>query len=330
MSTEIRNLRFEYIKNWPKYIITFQTEKEYIKKLGEFNEQIFYSLEYPYSDDKYDNIVVSYFIDGLGCLPMKPNQAFEYFFRALDNYSGNKFNIKINVTSKLQKVSNVIAENMKSNSDLKIAISEAFKNMPQSTCQYLYARLFKEYNVGLDIGLQNGENKQLLKRLLDVSSHKDPSTGNTIYVINNEDTRKIIVHLANTYGYCERHYPETIRKGSRFLYRIFNNPTIDIKNDVGIVERISITDKMKIELLILGIIYTMRNDIFHGANISSLNSSNTSMKTYAHNHYVMLFTFSIINILKADTTQDTFIKEVIENFKSNINTFSRLYKKEIK
>jgi hypothetical protein len=288
MSNETRKQRFEYIKNWPKQIDIFQAEKEYIEKLEKFNEQIFYSLEHPYSDDKYDNIIVSYFIDGLGCLPLKPNQAFEYFFRALDNYSGYKFSIKSNVTLKLQRVSSVIADNMQSNSDLKTVIYEAFKNMPQSTCQYLYARLFKEYNIGLDICSQKGENIQLIKRLLEVSSCKDPSTKKITYTIKNENMRKTIEYLANEYGYCENHYAETIRKGSRFLYRIFNDSTIDIEDTEGKVETITITDKMKIELLIHGIIYTMRNDIFHGANISSFKSSNTSMKTYAHNHYVML------------------------------------------
>lgn len=321
MTSSFSQMRHDYIKNWPN-IQSFPVENEYKSKIDYFKnngKELFLPHPLSYSSDKYHNIAISFIIDALDVMHEHPNFAFDFVFRAFDNYSGNLYGVST-LKDKLEKGIDEWADIIDNNEGAKRLFNKLFENIPQITCQYLYSRMFKDYD-----GSKPAEDPNqglLLKRLLKV----EKNNGNLI--VNDEKMKKIVELSFAKFGFNEAYYANSIRKGSRFFFVFFNKDTVKlpISNESEIEITIETVDKL--HMLVNGILYTMRNDRAHGASSSSFKSSNASLRTYAHNHYCFISIYFLLHLLMIDTTSSD-MDTLINVMNHNVDSHAEFYKKTL-
>ncbi|GLC89801.1 hypothetical protein [Lysinibacillus piscis] len=309
--------RHDYIKDWPN-IQPFQAENEYKNRIDNFKKsgkELFLPHPISYSSENYHNIAVSFIIDSLDVMHKHPNFAFDFIFRAFDQYAGNLFN-ETTLKGKLEKSIDEWTEIINQNDNSKGLIEKLLKNIPQITCQYLYSRIFKEYD-----GSKPAEENEglLLKRLLKVEKE------NGKLIVNDEKMKRIVELSFRKFGFNEMDYANSIRKGSRFFFVYFNSDSVNLSISSDSNEDIPIKLEDKLHLLVNGILFTMRNDRAHGASSSSFKSSKASLRTYAHNHFCFISIYFLLHLLMIDTTSSE-MDTLIEVMNRNVDSYAEFYK----
>ena len=295
------NKRIEYINNWPN-VVPFEAEKNYVKRCNDFIDK--YGRQ-PFSlmklwvdmDDEY-NRTISHFIDSIDVMPYHPNFAFTFAFSALDYYIKEVYS-NSNTTICLKTLAEEIALLADQNSDVNSLLEDLFSVVPVSATMYLY------------------------KCLCNLKPNNRAYSRLTLNCDNTENAyrKDIIDSVENKYG------KDTQNRNPALLYRkIFNTNVISVD---GITK--NITKSFRIHLLISGIIYSLRNDSFHGSSMSSTKSSQTTPKRYAMNYYCYIATYTLLmlvliknsSISNADkNTKYTELKDITI---SNANDFRNLF-----
>ena len=185
------------------------------------------------------------------------------------------------------------------NSDVNSLLEDLFSVVPVSATMYLY------------------------KCLCNLKPNNRAYSRLTLNCDNTENAyrKDIIDSVENKYG------KDTQNRNPALLYRkIFNTNVISVD---GITK--NITKSFRIHLLISGIIYSLRNDSFHGSSMSSTKSSQTTPKRYAMNYYCYIATYTLLmlvliknsSISNADkNTKYTELKDITI---SNANDFRNLF-----
>ncbi len=295
------NKRIDYINNWPNSK-PFEAELNYEKRCKYFVEK---NNRQPLSliklwvdtDDNY-NRTISHFIDSLDVMPYRPNFAFSFVFSALDSYIKEVyFSSKTSVC--LKKLVDEISLLINQNNDIKISLETLFKSVPVSATMYLYKCLcnLKPYNKTYIRTITNCDNTENVYR------------------------KNIVDSIEIKYG------KNTIDRNPALLYRkIFNFDSISIDGNP-----INITNDFRLHLLISGIIYSLRNDSFHGSSMASTKSSQTTPKRYAMNYYCYIATYTLLMTL---LIKNSFMSDADKNFKyselkditlRNVNDFCDLF-----
>lgn len=311
-------MRHDYIMNWPN-VEPFEVESEYLNNIDNFSKksnELFLPHPLSYSSDNYHNVAVSFIIDALDVMPKHPNFAFDFIFRAFDNYSGNLFN-ENTIKGSLQKSIDRWADIIEQNPKIKTLFNKLLENIPQITCQYLYSRVFKEYDDTKPP--EDPSQGLLLKRLLKVEKN------NRQWVVNDPKMKQVLELSYKKFGFDENEYATTIRKGSRFFYVYFNSNTVKLPITATSDIKLNIETVDKLHLLVNGILYTMRNDRAHGASSSSFKSSMASLRTYAHNHFCFISIYFLLHLLMIDTTSSE-VETLINVMNLNINSYAVFYK----
>lgn len=295
------NKRIEYINNWPN-VVPFEAEKNYKKRCNEFIEK--YGRQ-PFSlmklwvdmDDEY-NRTISHFIDSIDVMPYHPNFAFTFAFSALDYYIKEVYS-NSNTTICLKTLAEEIALWADQNSDVNSLLEDLFSVVPVSATMYLY------------------------KCLCNLKPNNRAYSRLTLNCDNTENAyRKDIIDSVETkYG------KDTQNRNPALLYRkIFNTNVISVD---GITK--NITKSFRIHLLISGIIYSLRNDSFHGSSMSSTKSSQTTPKRYAMNYYCYIATYTLLMLVLiknssiSNADKNTKYAELKDITISNANDFRNLF-----
>lgn len=276
------NKRIEYINNWPN-VIPFDAEMNYQKRCNDFIDK--YERQ-PLSlmklwidmEDTY-NKAISHFIDSIDVMPYHPNYAFSFAFSALDFYIKEKHS-NTNTTICLKTLADEISILSDQNNDIKELLDILFSAIPVSATMYLYKCLcnLKLNNRAYSRLILNYDNTENLYR------------------------KNIIDSIESKYG------KDTQNRNPALLYRkIFNTDFISIDGNT-----INITRNFRIHLLISGVIYSLRNDSFHGSVMSSTKSSQTTPKRYAMNYYSYIATYTILMLFVVNNSS---ISEAEKNSK---------------
>ncbi|TBX66052.1 hypothetical protein [Bacillus toyonensis] len=317
-SKSFSQMRHDYIKDWPN-ITPFQAENEYENNIDNFSKagkELFLPHPVSYSSDNYHNIAVSFIIDALDVMHKHPNFAFDFIFRAFDNYSGNLFGVNT-LKEKLENGIDRWADIIEQNNEVKSLFNKLLKNMPQITCQYLYARIFEYYDDSKPA--EDPRQGLLLKRLLKIRNI------NRQWVATDVKMKNVVELSYMKFGFNKNDYHNSIRKGSRFFYVYFNKDSVKLPISTNSEIDITIETVDKLHLLVNGILYTMRNDRAHGASSSSFKSSKASLRTYAHNHFCFISIYFLLQLLMIDTTSDE-IDTLINVMNLNLDSHAEFYK----
>lgn len=266
--------RIDYINNWPD-VTPFQAEVNYKKRCDGFiekNNRLPFSLVKLWvdNDEKY-NKSISHFIDSLDVIPYHPNHAFSFAFSALDYYCKTIYSSN-NTTICLKKLADEISDLAIVNNDVNNILDLLFSAVPVSALLYLY------------------------KCLEPTSRAYTRCTRNT----NNRDNsyrKNIIDSIFTFYGYDTSNFNASIRQAALLYRKTFRIDNINVDGSI-----LSINNDFRLHILISGLLYSLRNDSFHGSSMSSTKSSLTSPERYALNYYSYLATYTLLMIVFIEKT----------------------------
>jgi hypothetical protein len=179
-------------------------------------------------------------------------------------------------------------------------------SIPAQSCEYFTDRLFSGYH----ITSPTGSSKRILDRL------KLAST--------NVNLLELIHNTAAKYG-APIMTTQNSRKAAMLFRKALQGTVVNVSSFTG-----SLSVAERLSLILLGILYTFRNDRFHGDLHPPFKSSLATLQTYTHAHFSFLVTyFLFLQTLHFSNKVPFKSDNIDQNITSNIQIFTQLYGKHI-
>ncbi|HFI0702601.1 TPA: hypothetical protein ACGO3H_002109 [Streptococcus suis] len=311
---DFKEKRIMYINEWPSCQV-FEAENVYLSRYEDSAIQ-FKSYQFKVFDDKNYNIVISNIMDALDNMPRRPDIAFEFYWKALDNIlytiSGSGKNSK----EQLQDLIRYLFTLVSKSDDIYKLFIDYFAVLPEKSAKYLYRNIFQGYDLNREFSFQEKSVKQLILRLIDY----EPASKEKIVAIIN--------YIASKYGYDPSTNFQELRNGWRFLYKLLIGETLTLKENITFnnqsVNIISLTVEERLNFFINGILYTFRNDRFHGNIISPFRTSKTTFETYSHPTYcLILVDYILLLLLQKSSFTET--RQLLKHSLNNLEYYKQMF-----
>lgn len=275
--------RVMYNNNWHKSPWYELAQKQFMDRLKALQKtQIFESVKLHIDNattvlfnDAYLNKLHSIITDIYDDLPLYPDAAFDKAWSALE-IAMNLYRKRIldggyTETDKMMEVicKQELASLFKDNQELKSSLFKLFDIMPLSVARFAFARLFHHREI--EIQSHYGKIKQRIQSLLGDQVYNGLCTK---YQLTDDQGQNAKLHYASA---------QEIRD-------IFKGAPIHTTEKT--YEKLE--EYKRLWFMMSGVLYTARNERFHGDNFSHFKSSLSSIKTYGHFYYLLLFTYSLL------------------------------------
>lgn len=292
--------RVDYINNWPN-AEPFEAETIFKEKCESFkqsnNGKVPFQPMKMWEDEGADyQKLLSRLIDSLEMMPLWPNRGFAFLFIGFDDFSKTIIQEK-NITKRLK----ILASELYNISELNISVKDLFRTLfeaiPMRVTEYIYKRESTENNV--------------FNRTSTDINEKITNTGTILRALNTK------------YNKYNSDLSENRKAGALIRY-LFNHDKVEI---LGVEYTISHLERLQI--LISGFLYTLRNDSVHGASISATKSSKTTLERYALNYYsfISLYTVLMVTVIAKNKANDRteMYSKLFENVKTNVSNMKELF-----
>ncbi|HFK5575204.1 hypothetical protein HZP98_00620 [Elizabethkingia anophelis] len=296
--------RIEYNNKWPDNVITFSGQQDFYKLLEEKKvENIFKPIILPNIEDEQFQRLLSFKIDIYEQLPYRPDIAFDLAWRTFEAYS-SYFATRWNIVG-MWKILNKVSEDILINQINKnLSLSEALKNLlnsvPLQATEFLVRRLFETTSLSL-----KPQKAQIIDRFKD-------SLGQDFF-----DCFKAKYGELNS---------ENQRKAGMLLQIIISGKKISLEGKTFQFDTLQI-----LKLIINGLLYTYRNERFHGDSFSPFKSSKTKIKTYAHSYFCLISTyFFIAQLIYKHFESEIDLNDMIKSLNDNTDRFNLVFKNQLK
>ncbi|WP_431781580.1 hypothetical protein [Streptomyces chumphonensis] len=246
-------------------------EEQFAQRVTRTGSRFFVPLPLPHSDDLWYHTQVSFLLEALDALPRRPDIAFDSAWKVLEKTAVTRLPTRRggrpNVTDALKLLS--------ADRRLSGAVTEALlADVPSQTCGYLFKRLVLREPAE--------SSAQARKRL---------STG---YGAGDGLPAEIDAFLA----LVEKRYAapdtDTARRGAMLLRRALSGERLDVGGTP-----VALSPQARLRILLCGLLYTARNERYHGESFSPFYSSAASIKTYTHPHYLFLAAYALVHLVWA-------------------------------
>ncbi|MFJ1105229.1 hypothetical protein CN300_26230 [Bacillus thuringiensis] len=294
-----QRLRLEFNNNWEEgKRISLPHYNLLMEKIHATTTGGFIPFKFPETDDNEFHKALAYFLDGLDGLPLRPDIAFDNTWRAVDSYVLGIFQGN---TEQPKKTWDLYIDSYQIVKDT----FERFHNLiPLQSLEFLSKRL-------LNNSISNVERRHVehirrrVKRVLNEVDNALYDDILTKYNIFNADTQ---------------------RKCASLFKIVLAGQSINL-ND----RDVQLNTKQNVVLILDGIIYSSRNERFHGDSFPQFLSSKAKMSTFASGYFVFLYTYFLFLLLvHYDTVLELEISSVIENINVNLDIYEELFLNSIK
>jgi len=303
----MKQLRIKHFNEWP-LAQEFKAEAEFKKRLQGFQlEELFFPYQLPDSPSKSLHICVSYFLDAIDSLPLRPDHAFDWVWRGFEYLSSSLPGGQGNITNGLRTiVCPTIEHYFLANQKTEAAFFEFTGNIPFQTCEYLLKRILD----GSPYELLAGQSLSSYAKRILLSNGNPP-----VVSIQLQDA---LIYLSKTYIYSDT---ESRRNGAALLRKIIKMEQVTLDQ-----KTIQLSKSDVLFFLISGLGYAFRNDRAHAKSIAPFRSSYASVKTYAHCWFLFLLFYKVTIILLHTTNSPiTLSGEPDANLKDNNQGFIKLF-----
>lgn len=274
-------------------------EDQFAERVARAGSRFFVPLPLTHSDDLWYNTQVSFLLEALDALPRRPDIAFDSVWKVLEKTAHSWLPAyperRPNITDTLGHLS---ADPRLSNSVTKALLGD----VPTQTCEYLFKRL---------IAREPAESSGRARRRL--------SNG---YGAGDVLPGEIKAFLALVEGKYSAPDLDTARRGAALLRRALTGETLDIAGT-----QVGLSLPARLRILLCGLLYTSRNERYHGESFSPFYSSAASIKTYTHPHYLFLSAYALVHLLWAHSSHPyaPTLDAVEENTVVNLREARTLY-----
>lgn len=273
-----RGARIASHNNWP-VITRTKAEADFIKLLDQKPKfQVLTPYQFSAVDDKDFHRHIGMLIDGLEMLPMRPDHAFDFFFRAVDELS-QQMTGKTKITDAVEALGPRVCGNLATKESWKSFINVFSKKLPLPTAKFMAQRVLSAYEDRTDPVRPRAERLLGKQRYGDfhqkfVGCHAGGGTKELAKGANNAG--RFLKHLVSQRSVMNVANVETAY------------PSLDLTDPRNIFDE----PKALWAMMSLAA-FTSRNERFHGSSLSPFRSSKASLSTYASYYFEMLFLYTL-------------------------------------
>ena len=293
--------RIDYNNKWPDEIIKFAGQEAFEKllnKKGIIN--ILRPIQLPLINDFQFQRLLSFKIDIYEQLPYRPDIAFDLAWRTFEAYSAYFSKVGNWNTTKAWKILNKVSEDIlinqiNENTNLQSVFLDLMNSVPLQATEFLVKRLFESTTASL-----KSQQNQIIERVTD-------SLGPDLF-----DSFKTKYSVLT---------PDIQRKAGMLLQIMVTGTKVNIGG-----KDFQLNNLQKIKFLINRLLYTYRNERFHGDAFSPFKSSKTQIKTYSHSYYCLITTYFFIAQLIYKHFEPEFnIDKIATTLKENITRYNLVF-----
>lgn len=302
----MKQKRIDQFNHWPRSQ-EFDAEQKFKNRIAGIDlPELFFPYLLPSSNDKDFHVCVSYFLDALDSLPLRPDHAFDWVWRGFEYLSLRVMGGQGNITNSLR---NIVCPTLDlfflSDVNSGDAFFELIERIPFQTCEYLLKRI-KESG---PYSASGGQLSSYAKRML-------YSNGNPPIV--SPPIQQVLEFLFNNYDL--QNYQDR-RNGSSLLRRIIRRERLVLGK-----ETVELTKSEVVFLLVSGLGYAFRNDRAHAKSIAPFRSSTAKITTYAHCWFMFLLFYEVTFALLHTSASPVVLDGPLAiNFRANNEAFSRIF-----
>jgi len=277
-STDAREARIASHNGWP--VITKTKAETDFSDLLDANPGLQVLIPYPFDgiDDNDFHRHLGMLIDGLEMLPKRPDHAFDFFFRAVDELS-QMMTGKTKITDAVESLGPRVCGSLATHDAWKSFINLFSGKLPTPTARFMAQRVLDAYGVKKDPIRPRAE------RLFGEQRYKDfHQRFRGRFAV--EDS-KGLAGGANNAGVFLKHLvsqraARPVGSGDQ------SYPTLDLADPSNIFD-----EPKALSAMMSLAAFTSRNERFHGSSLSPFRSSKASLSTYAGYYFEMLFVYTL-------------------------------------
>lgn len=301
--SKVRNLRHNQYKNWviPSDFqdSSYPAESALVTRLRGGTFEYFVPYPFSYSEDAAYNYCLAFLVESIELLPLKVDLAFDSVWRAFESFYKDQVNAGrgLNLPDEAQ----ALAVRLDNQSEHNANLDRLLSIIPAQSCEYLAKRIFQHWQ-----STQWNE-QRLWNRLASPPGHR-PAVADFL-------TRVAKKYNAPTFADGDR------RKAAMLIRLALSGAQVQVEGATILLPR-----SERISFLINALLYTYRNDRFHGNMQPPFKSSISTLKTYAHAHYCFLwahFLFLFLTTIGPPVLAQH--RLIAANISHNIGAFSNLY-----
>ncbi|MCP1244435.1 hypothetical protein NKW54_00565 [Acetobacter cerevisiae] len=277
--------RVNFHNEWPVKS-TFKAEIHFAQRLSEKEQEApFKPIPIGQNEDADYQRCVGHLLDALDQLPYRPDHAFDHFFRIIDK-AGSYFYPRKGISGIAQGISEKLFN--KNNREWENIIDIICNEMPLRVYELLSKRLLSASLLQYkdSVALNKRAQKVLGKNLY--SAFVEKYTKNCDGTIIEDAINKNYKKAASLLKLYMSGKPGTKRRNISNKYLDFTNE----KNCPNCVQRS--------EVILSLLLFTIRNERFHGNIISQFRTSKANLERYESYYYTMLLSYvyalSILNL----------------------------------
>lgn len=299
--TKLRVQRVNYINQWQLDVecldSIFPAERELIERIRSSQTSYFEPVMLTHSNNDRYHYYLNFIVESLELLPLKVDLAFDTCWKGFESLL---FEHSVNWKKAHEVLSSYAIDyecaQCSQYSDGKAMIARLMNAIPVQTCEYISLKLLNS----------DQESKQIIDRLA--------------WKNNNAKFLTLLSEMKQKYG-APNLSPSDRRKSALLLRKVFQGENIKVGS---FEDSLSLTERFS--LLLLGVLYTFRNDRFHGGVQPPFKSSVAKLRTYAHAHFCFLATYHIfVQSLENSKWAKTNHSKTAIILLRNINYFEQLY-----
>ncbi|TKI11045.1 hypothetical protein, partial [Bacillus cereus] len=250
---DFKQRRIQYFRKWKPNLtletydssLLFPIEVAYLKRVIH-TQNFFVPFRFKYRIDENYHKQLSFLIDALEFLPLRPDLAFDSVWKSLESFityidrRNNPGSTK-NITDLLKIFATNWENRISSNSHLSFLVSELYKHMPIQVNEYIVKKSLGEFNPSV----QFKDNGKSYKRIAAISPN----------IVT------LVTTLSSIYGYGNLTGKDT-RNAAMLLNKLFCRKDDEEKIEIPLDSNneYEITTLEKLSLIVSGLLYTYRND----------------------------------------------------------------------
>jgi hypothetical protein len=264
--SKIRVERHNHYKNWlleetlPES--PYPAEAAMVKRLRSKPSKLFWPYPFPYTENDDYHYHLAFLVEAVELLPLKIDLSFDAVWRAFESFYKN--HVIAPKDFKLGQEAPDLAAKIDSQAEYGVFLDDLLKDIPVQSCEFLVERILAQWQ------LPNSDYQLIWNRL------------------NNPPNRHINVTDLLTRMAAKYSAPSlTIgdqRKAAMLLRLALLGAEVELSRT-----KVKLPRAERISFLINALLYTFRNDRFHGNMQPPFKSSLGTLQTYAHAQYCFIF-----------------------------------------
>ncbi|MBV6501474.1 MAG: hypothetical protein CJBNEKGG_03986 [Prosthecobacter sp.] len=306
--SKIRVQRHKHYKDWELKTdladSPYPAESALVGRLRSNPSRMFYPYPFKYTEDNDYHYHLAFLVEAVELLPMKFDLSFDAIWRAFESFYAGRV-----IAPKPFKPGDEapgLATLIDGQPEHDLVLNQLLNSVPVQCCEYMIERIFSQWQV---VG---SDYQKIWNRLNNPAGHH-----NSVILLLTKMAQKYGAPHMNGVGR---------RQSAILLHKSLAGEEVDVLGSKIILPR-----PERISFMFNALLYTFRNDRFHGSMQPPFKSSVGTLQTYAHAHYCFIWGHFLF-LFSATLSTPAFAshRELAQNTAQNLDTFFDFYGSHLK